>query len=324
MMDTQDFLPENDKDLQLAKQLNAVFESKGDISGIHDPLIQSLSFFKQKELINIASLEDTTSDIWNIIDEKTKPSLRTNINQLPNRKINIRIWATAATVLIAAFLGIFWFTNLDQPKLVAQAGTNIEYVSLEDGSQITLRPHSSLFEITLSEKERTYKLEGEGFFEIAKDVDRPFTVQATKGKITVLGTQFNVSTWGNETLVFLEEGSIRLGDENNNSVILNPGDKATITDSEIIKTSDADIEEFKDWLNNVIVVNRTPLGKVIIEIEHHFGITINLDQIDNKSELISGTIPIENLTTTLSDLGVILEGTFREVNSDTFLFIPLN
>jgi len=323
-MNTQDFLPENDIDLQLAKQLNSILESQGELSVIKDSLINSLIIFKNEELNSIKSLEVSTSEIWKSIDERTKPSKKAKITSLPQRRTNVWIWATAATVLIAAFLGMFWFTNLDQPKLVAQAGTKIDYVSLEDGSQITLRPHSSLFEILLSEKERTYKLEGEGFFEIAKDVDRPFTVQVAKGKITVLGTQFNVSTWGNETSVFLEEGSIRLDDENNNSAILNPGEKATITDSDIFKTSDANIKEFKDWLSNVIVVNRTPLDKVIVEIEHHFGITINLDQIDNKSELISGTIPLENLTTTLSDLEVILEGAFRKVNSDTFLFIPLN
>lgn len=324
MMETQDFLPESDQDLQLAKQLNAVFESKGDISTVQDPLIQSLSVFRQKELNNIAALEDTTSDIWSMIDQKIKPSHRSNITQLPDRKINVRIWATAATVLIAAFIGILWFTNLEQPKLVAKSGNTIEFVTLEDGSRISLRPNSSLFEIALSETKRSYKIEGEGFFEVSKDADRPFSVQANNGTITVLGTQFNVSTWGNETLVFLEEGSVRLDDDKNNSLILIPGEKAVISDSDISKAIAANIDESKDWLNNEIIVNSTPLTQVVAELEHHYGITVSLAQADNESELISGTIPLSDMRTTFNDLGIILGGTFREVNSDSFVFIPLN
>ena len=199
----------------------------------------------------------------------------------------------------------------------------IESITLSDGSDISLRPHSALYKVSVTESKRVYKLEGEAFFVVAKDKNRPFTVQANTGTITVLGTQFNVSTWGNETLVYLEEGSIRL-DSDNKSVILKPGEQAIVSEAKISEPTSADVNEYKDWLANTIVLNSTPLSKVAAELEHHFQITINLDQFDNSSELISGTIPLSNLTNTLNDLGVILGGTFREVNSDSFVFIPLN
>lgn len=88
---------------------------------------------------------------------------------------------------------------MTQPALIAQSDSTIETIILADGSEVSLRPHSSLYEIAFSNSERSYKLDGEGFFSVAKDTDRPFSVNTSSRTITVLGTEFDVSTWGNTT-----------------------------------------------------------------------------------------------------------------------------
>ncbi|MEP1307475.1 MAG: FecR domain-containing protein [Balneola sp.] len=324
-METKDLLPENDPDLLLAKLLGSSLSTGENISSVQDPLIQKIISYRDKEKKEIDSLKNSISEIWVNVDEETKPSKNATVTSLSSdRTINVRIWATAATVLIAAFIGIFWFTNLSQPKLIAQSNTKIEVVMLADGSEISLRPNSSFFELSVTENKRAYKLDGEAFFIVSKDRDRPFSVEANNGIVTVLGTQFNVSTWGNETIVYLEEGSIRLDDQNRNSVILSPGDKALISESSISTVSNEDGAQYKDWLDNSIVLKSTPVFEVIEELQHHFKIEIDISDLQNKSELITGSIPLTNLRSTLDDLGLILGGTFREVNPDSFVFIPLN
>ncbi|MBO6623070.1 MAG: FecR domain-containing protein [Balneola sp.] len=323
-METKDLLPENDQDLLLAKQLDSALQSGEGFSSIQDPLIQSLLAYQNKEHDQIDALSSESSEIWDKVFSETKPQKKARITSLSTRKTNTWTWATAATVLLAAFLGIFWFTNLDNPVLVAQSGNAIESVILADGSQVSLRPNSSLYEIELSDSKRSYELEGEAFFVVAKDANKPFSVTSDNGIVTVLGTQFNLSTWGNETKVFLEEGSVRLEDLHQNSVILKPGEKATISQNLLSNASPADAEEFKDWLNNEIVLKSTPVSQVINELEHHFQVTIDISGMQNTSEPISGTIALDELSTTLNDLGIILGGTFREVNSNRFTFIPLN
>ena len=324
-METKDLLPENDPDLLLAKLLGSSLSTGENISSVQDPLIQKIISYRDKEKKEIDSLKNSISEIWVNVDEETKPSKNATVTSLSSdRTINVRIWATAATVLIAAFIGIFWFTNLSQPKLIAQSNTKIEVVMLADGSEISLRPNSSFFELSVTENKRAYKLDGEAFFIVSKDRDRPFSVEANNGIVTVLGTQFNVSTWGNETIVYLEEGSIRLDDQNRNSVILSPGDKALISESSIRTVSNEDGAQYKDWLDNSIVLKSTPVFEVIEELQHHFKIEIDISDLQNKSELITGSIPLTNLRSTLDDLGLILGGTFREVNPDSFVFIPLN
>tara|TARA_R110002124_G_scaffold120157_2_gene278018 strand:- start:4851 stop:5822 length:972 start_codon:yes stop_codon:yes gene_type:complete len=323
-METKNFLPENDQDLQLALHLGITLESGESISSIQDPVIQSLLAFKSQEHTEIEELNKYSDDIWNLIDKEISTAQNAKILSLKTRKPNTWAWATAATVLIATFVGIFWFTTLQEPTLIAQSKSRIEIVTLADGSQISLRPNSSLYEITLSESKRAYKLDGEAFFTVAKDVDRPFSVHTNSATITVLGTQFNVSTWGKVTNVFLEEGSVRLDVANTNSVILKPGEKATISDSGIAKPVSTDGTEFKDWLENTLVLKSTPIAQVIAELEHHYTVGIDISQMENKSELITGSIPLTDLSATLNDLGIILGGTFRKVNSNSFVFIPLN
>ena len=319
-METQNLLPENDPDLLLAKKLDSVLQSGESISSIQDPLIQSLLSYQNEELSKINLLEDDSAEIWDRVFTETLSQKKAKVTPLSTRRSNTWAWATAATVLIASFLGIFWFTNLDNTLLIAQSGNTVELVTLADGSEVS----TSLFQIELSDKKRAYKLEGEAFFVVTNDVNKPFSVASANGIVTVLGTQFNVSTWGNQTNVFLEEGSVRLDDLNKNSLILKPGEKATIANNLLGNATEADVEEFKDWLNNMIVLKGTPISQVIIEIEHHYQASIDISAMDNESEFITGTIPLDQLSVTLRDLGIILGGTFRQINSDSFTFIPLN
>lgn len=324
-METSNFLPENDQDLLLALRLNTALENKSRLESIEDDLIIKLLNFKYTEQQTIDALHSESSEMWNAISAKTRPSepTKTHVLKLHSKKYNFRIWATAATVLIATFLGIFWFT-MQQPTLVAQSDNTIKNVSLADGSHIILRPHSALYALSNTDSKRSYKLTGEAFFDVAKDETRPFSVEALNGTITVLGTRFNVSTWGNSTKVYLEEGSVQLQDEAKNTLVLKPGETATISDSNISSVHSTNGTEFKDWITNSIILNSTPLFEVVKELEHHFNIKITISEIENNAELITGTIPLESLDRTLNDLGVILGGTFRSIESNTFTFIPLN
>lgn len=322
-MDTSEFLPKDDQDLQLALRINEANESMQGFGGIEDPLLKELIGFKHQKIKEIDALKNTKGEIWNEISKQinsdSKPAKITSLHS------NIRYWAVAATILIAAFVGIFWFANLQQqPTLIAESGNQIEMVTLADGSEISLRPNSALYEVKVSDHQRAYRISGEGFFSVAKDTERPFTVAAGEGTITVLGTRFNVSTWGNSTNLYLEEGSVKFSDQQDNNVVLAPGEKAVLDENGITAPEQTSAEKYKDWLDNTLVLESTSVNEMVAELEHHFSITIDISEYENPTELISGSIALENENQTLNDLGTILGGTFRKVNTDTFAFIPLN
>jgi len=110
----------------------------------------------------------------------------------PTSKRTGRVWAAAATVLLAVGAASWW--QLHTPS-VLQYETAIGHqlsVSLEDGSTIDLNTNT-LIEVNYTDLQRTVKLQrGEAHFAVEKDPARPFVVLAGSGAVRAVGTQFNV------------------------------------------------------------------------------------------------------------------------------------
>lgn len=130
----------------------------------------------------------------------------------------------AATAVIA--IGLTWFAQryfLAEEEAIATAETGSQsvetpsgaktLVTLEDGTKIWLNANSKLdYPAHFSTDKRIVRLEGEGFFEIAKEKDRPFEVFTSDLKIKVLGTVFNLKSYPEDGLIetTLIEGKVAL------------------------------------------------------------------------------------------------------------------
>jgi transmembrane sensor len=93
-------------------------------------------------------------------------------------------------------------------------------VKLPDGTAVWLNTASRLtYSATLNQQgQRRVALEGEAYFQVAKDKARPFIVETDKQKIEVLGTHFNISAYPDEaaTKTTLLEGSVRVSSSRGN------------------------------------------------------------------------------------------------------------
>ncbi len=319
-MATEQNLPENDLDLLLAKSLGSVLDSNSSFSEVNDALIDQLVGFKNSELSDYENSSPNSVSIWDAIEAETKT--KASIIPFYQRPIAYT-WAAAAVVLIAAFIGFYWISLNPTPQLVAQSDSTITTVVLDDGTEVTLRPYSDLFELALSETERSYSLDGEAFFDVTSDATRPFSVQAGEGIVTVLGTRFNLSNWGAKTLIFLEEGRVKFSSEENTSVVLEPGQQARLSDGEITTPQEVNAGQFTDWISNTIVFDGSIPEDVVAEIGQHYNISINVSNLDDQS-VLNGTLQLDTINQTLEDLGLVLGGTFRQVSENEFTFIALD
>ncbi|MNK03581.1 fec operon regulator FecR [compost metagenome] len=122
---------------------------------------------------------------------------------------------------------------------------------LPDGSYVWLNSASSLtYSSRLVEHgKRTVKLQGEGYFEIAKDKSHPFVVTTDKQNVEVLGTHFNINSYPNEAIVAttLIEGSVSVISGNIKQMI-KPGEQA-VNNGNSIKVIDMSPESVIDWKN---------------------------------------------------------------------------
>ena len=313
-MATDTNLPENDADLLLARSLgNALSEGRA-FSELGDELVDLLVDHKVQEIYEYQQNHAPTEAIWSAIQAKTSARV------LPfYQRTSILAWAAAAVVLIAAFIGFYWISPGPVPQLIAESDSTIQIISLEDGTEVTLRPYSQIYLISSDEDERTYTLEGEAFFDVVSDPNRPFSVSSGEGTVTVLGTKFNLSNWGNKTSVFLEEGSVRFT-AMDQQVVLEPGERAVFGAGIMTEPETVSEALYTDWINNTIIFDSSSPEDVVAEIGQHYNITIDIKALKDRSS-IDGTLRLDSITQTLDDLGLVLGGSFRETTEKKYTFI---
>lgn len=319
-MEPKDYLPEHDQDLLLAKAIGKVNEGSLSIQDINDPLMDILQSYKTSTSQEHISID--TSALWNSIDKNTRP-VKATVTPLHRKRNTYSTWAIAASILIAVFAGMFWLINLNSPTLIGETDSQLATITLKDGSSVTLRPYSKLWETTYSDDVHQYSLTGEGYFEVMSNPDRNFVVEAGDGRVTVLGTKFVLSDWGATSSVFLEEGSVRFEAlDGSSSIILSPGEKSSIANGTVQSNTTATIEIHKDWLNNVIVADGLTVASVFAELEQHYNIQLG-SEVNIFSDSLGGSYNLDSIEQTLNDIGTVLDGTFTKVGTNHYRFVSL-
>jgi ferric-dicitrate binding protein FerR (iron transport regulator) len=132
---------------------------------------------------------------------------------------------------------------------ISTARGNRYQLLLGDGTKIWLNSATSLkYPVAFNGKERRVELTGEGFFEVAKDKTKPFSVVTSSQEIRVLGTHFNVSSYKDEETVqtTLIEGSVSVKDKRT-AVVLKPGSQAMSDGSGLHVNTDVDTDKVISW-----------------------------------------------------------------------------
>lgn len=315
-------LPHNDPDLMLAKKIGECRDNRVDLNTIGSELPDFLLEYKKQTEFAENKITVPQERMWRFIE-----------NELPSENQTSRIYSLysttpaylriAAAILLAALLSLFYLIPSQTPDLIAEAGQSITEVSLADGSNVVLRPHSALWKLSDNESLQEYRLEGEGYFTVENNPDRVFSVSASDGRVTVLGTRFVLSDWGNQTRVFLEEGAVQFEVlETGEKTDLNPGEKAVISsDNKLTLPEPADQELFTSWMNNRLQFSDRPARLIFDELEFHFQIQIQAPETIEQ-ESLGGSVTLDQKDQVLRDLGLVLGGSFDTSDGTNYKFVP--
>ncbi|VFB13162.1 anti-sigma factor [Bacteroides heparinolyticus] len=176
-------------------------------------------------------------------------------------------------------------------------------VSLPDGSQVYMNVKSQLsYDVSLfGRHKREVSFVGEGFFEITKDIERPFNILVNQLNVKVLGTKFNLKTRSENRTVELAlvEGKVELSSKkNDHQVALCPGQKAIFHLSDghiIIHDATTTIQDETAWRRNEFVFRDKSLDEVVQMLEDYYGVTLLLSSHIDSNHLFTGTLTAENL-----------------------------
>lgn len=166
-------------------------------------------------------------------------------------------------------------------------------INLPDGSKVWLNSQSSLkFPTVLLDEALKVELKGEAYFEIKSRMKNnsrlAFIVVSTtedgrKQEVEVLGTHFNIKSYGNEatTQTTLLEGSVRVTNLNSNKVnVLSPGQQSILNKNNT-KITHADLEEVMAWKKGNFMFNNMALLDIIKQLERWYDVDVNYDHVPN-------------------------------------------
>lgn len=264
-------------------------------------------FIQYKKIWVLTSRVDASQNAsWN-------PNLL--VGARPGRTRQLANYARYAAAIFVIFgLGMllqFIVGQRNLPNLTYLADTRIEVpkgqmscVLLPDGTKVQLNSESKLvYSSGFNAGERTVELEGEAFFDVAKDKKHLFVIRTKSLDFKVYGTSFNVQAYpdDNEVNTTLVEGSLGVVGKSGSEIArLVPGENANFraVDKKLV-VSNVDVGLYTSWKDGMVTFRNEKLSDIARKIERWYNVEIVINNPKLANELYMGTImknkPIDQL-----------------------------
>ena len=226
----------------------------------------------------------------------------------PKNRVVIAVSAMAVLVLFCLPVFMTYFSEQAETFYAYKTATGEQKtLTLGDGSILKMNVKSTLF-VRMSNKRRQVQMsEGEVFFVVAADTNRPFEVRTPNGMVRVLGTAFNVKSRSGRVAVDVERGQVLVkdapkspGDMRAGGVTLLAGQGVDIDSSgRLSRLRPSDMKQVLAWQNRQAVFKNTPLGEVLRELELYHDVRVKLAFPELESKGITGTFDMRDLNQTL-------------------------
>jgi ferric-dicitrate binding protein FerR (iron transport regulator) len=224
-------------------------------------------------------------------------------------------WSIAASILI--ILGISSLIFILSVKDFTSQINSQETVLLPDDSKVILAQNSKFqFNNWFWNFDRTTKLNGQAYFEVAKG--KTFTVKTNSGKVKVLGTRFDVKSRDSIFKVVCYEGSVKVIFKNEEN-ILKKGQFITYQNGKKLEQSNI-YNEKPEWVSKTHQFKGVSLSEVMQQLEQDYQIEVDITQV-TEDKRFSGTLPSDSLSLALDILSKTYQMNFSVINENKFIFV---
>ncbi|WKN30654.1 DUF4974 domain-containing protein [Porifericola rhodea] len=270
------------------------------------------------DFVHQPSTEEAKVEVLERLME-TEPQ-RQNNNQYAKKSRTAWLTYTtmAAALALLLLFGIFFFKPKQDTKSVAVQHPDQSWITKEnpsgiksqlqlpDGTMVWLNAESSLsFPLTFDSTQRIVKLSGEAFFDVARDQNRPFTVQSGQLSTTALGTSFNIFCYPEEESVevSLLTGIVEVNRRDSlvQKHLLKPGEQIIYTQREFSK-SQFSYNAAIGWKEGLLVFEEENLMHIKRKLERWYGIEVELIGKPDQTWRINGTFKNQSLERVLQRL----------------------
>lgn len=246
----------------------------------------------------------------NVIDTKKQPK------SIPlfNTK-----WIRIAAVLLV-FLGLAFFAKTQlYYTVLAKNGQQSTFI-LPDNSEVVLNSGSEMeYKNWNWDNNRELNLKGEAYFKVAKG--KTFEVVTALGKVTVIGTQFNVKARKNRFEVTCYQGKVKVN-HNNKTILLTKGKSIIFGIGNQYEMKEINVTE-PQWRNGELVFDKESLETILDELKRQYNLEFVLKN-HSSEQLFTGVIPMKNLDAALEILSFTYHLQVKKVSTKTIVLESLN
>lgn len=253
-----------------------------------------------------------------IHEKQTKPKVKAPYLGVSIMK-SAAIWLLFIGMSYLAFLVVEEHNVYVEDKVVSyhwiernvRPGHKLELV-LPDKSKVLVNSNSKIkFPSSFGPESRNIYLEGEAFFEVKKEADRPFRVYSGGLTTEVLGTKFNIRSGKQKTDVALLEGRVKvsISEKAEEQLILIPGQLVAYYPKkpENLHNSTFDIENSFLWKDGIIRFDNESFKSIIQRLEKWYGVDFQVKGKVNLERTVSGSFANDNLKNMLTGLAFTLD-----------------
>jgi transmembrane sensor len=212
-------------------------------------------------------------------------------------------WLAAASIIAIISIALFFYAT-SSITLSTQLA-EIKNITLSDGTLVTLNENSRLRYPRYFLSKRNIELEGEAFFEVKHDAERPFKVQTKQFLVNVLGTSFLVKSLENTITVNVKSGKVAVKNRlSKDQLTLLGGEGARLVSGALQKQPLRD-ENYLAWKTKELSFTDIPLGEVFRTLENYYHVRITTDGTNPLNCKVTTKFKNETLEAVLKELELL-------------------
>lgn len=195
-------------------------------------------------------------------------------------------------------------------------------ITLPDGSMVILNSCSRLrYPTKFTQQTREVRLQGEAFFDVAKDPDRQFVVSAGQFCVKVLGTAFNIKSYDMDeiTSVKVDRGKVQI-EMPEATMRLSAQERVEVNSLRSTIKKHQDLYETAGWRKGCLYFDATPIQDVARELEREYNCSIVFQEGQEFDNLISGEHDNQSLESVLQSLEYISGIKYKKNNRHILLY----
>lgn len=314
--------PENRKRLEQFKRIYSTSEQKGDI--VQDQFDAELQW---EELVIRLKTEDEFDKKESKDDHQA--AHRTSSLHSATQKI-MRV---AAIFLVAGLIGVFAYQNgyqdpeAEEPVLreVSTANAQRANLTLGDGTKVMLNAGSKIkFPNRFGKDVREVYLEGEAYFDVVNNPEKPFIVHLRGSVIRVLGTSFAVRSYDEEdhVRVVVSEGEVSFETENTDDKIFLEArelGRYYFKERKLETARVTDMQLYMSWRDGYLKFREEPMRNVAKELERRYGVEVTFKNPGIKEKSLTAFLKSRSIKNVLEVVAMSLDVEYR-LQEDTVSF----